>query len=169
MTPETAAPRRATPRDAEDLTRLYADGLGKPVDGARLSQRLFSVDRYFLAWVIDAPDQPGLASAAVGYLYEDLCSPIGPDGDVVHLTSITTAPSLRRRGYARAVAHAFISSAREAGCQRITLTTAPPPEARHLLTALGFVPEHAMHLDLSRPTGRPSVHPAWNPSEPCGM
>jgi ribosomal protein S18 acetylase RimI-like enzyme len=123
------APRRAVLGDVGELTRLHVEvGAGRVVDegwrstlGNDLARRLLQRDPDLAAFVIDAPDKSGLASAAVGFIHRGLCRPGHPTGLTAHLSSLVTVPAWRRRGYATAVVSAFCQEASTRGCSRVTL------------------------------------------------
>jgi GNAT superfamily N-acetyltransferase len=102
--------RRATPADAEDLTRLrglmhLAMGAGSLPDEWRAScesafrRRLAASD--FVAFVVEADGR--LVSCGAGWLEEHLPSPGQYDGRRGHIASMSTEPAYQRLGYARLV------------------------------------------------------------------
>ena len=136
MTDEPARPglvRRAWPDDARELTRLRALMLGS-LDGsspgldeawaqrceAELRRRLLP-GAPLVAMVVDAPDGSGLASAGVGVVDFRLPAPGRLSPAVGHVSSMSTDPQWRRRGYARAVLDALVVWLRAEGCARIEL------------------------------------------------
>ena len=108
-------PRWAVVGDADELARLHAIGLGLAVDDAwrrtcrdDLARRLFQRDSCLVAFVIDAPTGRGLASAAVGFIHPVIRTPGNPAGRTAHLASVATTSRFRRRGFATAIARAFV-------------------------------------------------------------
>jgi GNAT superfamily N-acetyltransferase len=144
------AVRRATPEDADEVTRLRAVMLAA-VDGRALrldeewAQRCREDLRAHLAdgtqlvaMVVDAPDGSGLASAGVGVVDVRLPAPGRVSGRVGHISSMCTDERWRRRGYARAVLDALVDWLREQGCSRVELSASD--DGAPLYEDNGFVP-----------------------------
>jgi len=120
--------RRATPADAEELTRLRGlmhQAMGTAVLSdewrdactAAFRRRLASTD--FVAFVVESDGR--LVSCGAGWLEEHLPSPGQHDGRRGHIASISTEPERRRRGHARLVFGALMGWFDEAGIRRVDL------------------------------------------------
>ena len=135
--------RRATPADAEDLTRLRGlmhvamGATDLPADWAVAStdafrQRLATDD--FVAYGVEADGR--LVSCGAGWIEEHLPSPRQLDGRRGHIASMSTEAAWQRRGFAREVLAALLGWFAAAGVPRIDLraTDAGQP----LYEELGF-------------------------------
>ncbi|WP_329020581.1 bifunctional GNAT family N-acetyltransferase/NUDIX hydrolase [Streptomyces sp. NBC_01601] len=90
----------------------------------------------FAAFVLDAPDGPGLASCAVATFTPRLPGPHSSAPHVGEIHSVATDERWRRRGYAGAVVTAAMQWLSRQGCSSVRLTTSPDGES--LYTGLGF-------------------------------
>lgn len=135
--------RRATPADAEDLTRLrglmhLAMGAPSLPDEWRSSceaafrRRLSDGD--FVAYVVEEAGQ--LVSCGAGWLEEHLPSPGQYDGRRGHIASMSTEPEFRRRGYAREVFAALMEWFAEQHVPRVDLRATE--DGRGLYESFGF-------------------------------
>ena len=120
--------RRATPADAEDLTRLrglmhLSMGTAEMTDAWReacedaFRRRLVAPD--FVAYGVE--DDGRLVSCGAGWLEEHLPSPGQLDGRRGHIASMSTEPEWTRHGYARQVFAALLGWFGEQGVPRVDL------------------------------------------------
>ncbi|MCU1674105.1 MAG: family N-acetyltransferase [Frankiales bacterium] len=120
--------RRATPADAEALTRLrglmhQAMGTAELTEGWReacvlaFRRRLLADD--FVAYGVEEDGR--LVSCGVGWLEEHLPSPGQYDGRRGHIASMSTEPEWMRHGYAREVFGALLGWFAEQGVPRVDL------------------------------------------------
>jgi GNAT superfamily N-acetyltransferase len=120
--------RRATPADAEDLTRLRGLmhlSMGAPelpedwraacVEAFR--QRLAADD--FVVYGVDVGGR--LVSCGAGWVEQHLPSPSQLDGRRGHIASMSTEPDWQRRGFGRDVFQALLGWFGAAGVARIDL------------------------------------------------
>jgi GNAT superfamily N-acetyltransferase len=153
--------RRAIADDAVELTRLR-EHLFAGMDGvhpepgqwqldavAALRKRLSEPDGEMTAFVVDAPDGPGLASCAIGIIDLRLPSPHNPRGESGYVMSVATDPGYRRRGYSRACMHALLGWFGERHVTSVMLNASA--DGQPLYTELGFAFSHdpMMRLRLS--------------------
>jgi ribosomal protein S18 acetylase RimI-like enzyme len=144
--PEPVVVRRAVVDDAPALTALRRSmlaAMGMPGLSDEAWQRdctawfrarLARVDS-FAAFVVDGPDGP--VSSAVGDLQEHAPHPLNPTGRRGHLFNVSTLPSARRRGYARACVERLQQWFLEE--QTVTLVElSATPDGRAVYEALGF-------------------------------
>ena len=135
--------RRATPADAEDLTRLrglmhLAMGSPSLPDAWRTAcedafrRRLAADD--FVAFVVEVEGR--LVSCGAGWLEEHLPSPGQYDGRRGHIASMSTEPEHRRRGYAREVFAALMGWFAEHDIPRVDLRATE--DGRGLYESFGF-------------------------------
>ncbi len=83
-----------------------------------------------------------LADGIAGYVKLGPVLPIPASAHVLEIKGLSVSPAHRRRGVARALLHAAITQAREAGACRVTLRVlAHNTAARDLYTDCGFVIE----------------------------
>jgi ribosomal protein S18 acetylase RimI-like enzyme len=152
--------RRATPADAEELTRLRLQmfhDLGEEHLPAELADRCLAAftrrlraDEDFAAFVIDAgPPPPAggprLLSAGAGWVETRLPGPHRPDGRTGHIQSMCTDPTARGRGHGRAVFAALLEFLVARGARKIELHATDA--GVRLYASFGFVPEgNAMAL-----------------------
>ena len=136
--------RRATPADAEDLTRLR--GLMHLAMGsaalpeewraaceAAFRRRLTEPD--FVAFVVEE-DDGHLVSCGAGWLEEHLPSPGQFDGRRGHIASMSTEAGSQRRGYARLVFGALMQWFADQDIQRVDLRATD--DGRALYESFGF-------------------------------
>lgn len=126
------AARQAVVADAEELTRLrevMISSLGPVLDYgwrepciAAFRTALADPDGPLQAFVIDAPDQPGMLTAcSVGVIQQRLPSPANWHGSTGYILSVATDPRFRRRGHARAAVVATLDWLRSRGVPRVDL------------------------------------------------
>lgn len=133
--------RRATPADAEALTRLRGfmhEAMGdvltdewrvRCVDAFR--RRLGADD--FVAFLVEDGE---VVSGGAGWLEEHLPSPYQLDARRGHIASMSTDPAYRRNGYGRLVFEALLGWFDERGVVRIDLRATP--DGQPLYEAFGF-------------------------------
>ena len=135
--------RRATPADAEDLTRLRGlmhTAMGTPSlpDAWReacleaFRRRLVADD--FVAYGVEEDGR--LVSCGAGWVEEHLPSPRQLDGRRGHIASMSTDPEWRRRGYGRLVFEGLLGWFAELGITRIDLRATE--DGRPLYEEFGF-------------------------------
>jgi GNAT superfamily N-acetyltransferase len=135
--------RRATPADAEDLTRLRGLmhlAMGTPslpdewrtACEAAFRRRLLEPD--FVAFGVEEDGR--LVSCGAGWLEEHLPSPGQWDGRRGHIASMSTEPAARRRGHARQVFGALMGWFAEQGVPRVDLRATD--DGRELYASFGF-------------------------------
>ncbi|MCA1710409.1 MAG: GNAT family N-acetyltransferase [Actinobacteria bacterium] len=135
--------RRATPADAEDLTRLRGlmhQAMGTPQLAAEwrtaceqaFRRRLVQDD--FVAYGVEEDGR--LVSCGAGWLEEHLPSPGQHDGRRGHIASMSTEPEWLRRGCARQVFGALLGWFAEQGVPRVDLRATDA--GRPLYEAFGF-------------------------------
>jgi GNAT superfamily N-acetyltransferase len=153
--------RPAIPDDADELVRLRAVMLQtfgnpatwnddwRPFSRESLRRRLTGPDSSMAAFVVDRPDGSGLAACAVGIIEERLGNPSNPAGLVGYVFNVSTDPSHRRRGYARACMEALLEWFRSRGVGLVDLRASADGEP--LYSDLGFTrtPDPAMRLRMS--------------------
>ena len=151
--------RRAGVDDAAALTRLrlgMLDAMGVPgLEGeqwqadctAWFRERLARPD-HLVAFVVDGrlPDgSVGPVSCAVGDLQEHAPEPWNPSGVRGHVFNVSTEPSARRRGYARACVEAVMAwFLEETAVTRVGL--AATEDGRAMYEELGFAEPHGHEL-----------------------
>jgi GNAT superfamily N-acetyltransferase len=135
--------RRATPADAEDLTRLRGlmlQAMGTPAlpqrwreacEGA-FRRRLLADD--FVAFGVE--EEGRLVSCGAGWIEEHLPTAGQYDGRRGQVASMSTEPEWRRRGYARDVFGALLDWFAEQDVPRIDLRATP--DGRPLYESAGF-------------------------------
>ena len=135
--------RRATPADAEDLTRLrglmhLAMGAASLPDVWRTSceaafrRRLAEPD--FVAFLVE--DGGRVVSCGAGWLEEHLPSPGQFDGRRGHIASMSTDPEFRRNGHARLVFGALMEWFAQQDVPRVDLRATE--DGRGLYESFGF-------------------------------
>jgi GNAT superfamily N-acetyltransferase len=134
--------RRATPADAEALTRLRGfmhEAMGDALTPewfeagvAAFSRRLASGS--FVAFVVE--DAGAVVSGGAGWLEEHLPSPYAVDPRRGHIASMSTDPAHRRNGYARLVFAALMEWFAEQGVPRVDLRATE--DGRPLYEDFGF-------------------------------
>ncbi|BCJ73164.1 N-acetyltransferase [Catellatospora sp. IY07-71] len=151
--------RGAVAADAVELVRLRAVMLGSmhgrpPEPGAwqdeavaTLRERLDRPAATMAAYVVDAPDGPGLAACAVGTIDRRLGGPENPSGLTGYVFNVVTDEAYRRRGYSRACMTALLGWFAERGVPKVDLRASPDGEPLYL--SLGFVPMTGPMLRLS--------------------
>jgi GNAT superfamily N-acetyltransferase len=135
--------RRATPADAEDLTRLrglmhLAMGTSSLPDEWRTAcqeafrRRLAEPD--FVAFAVEADGR--LVSCGAGWVEEHLPSPGQYDGRRGHIASMSTEAEHQRRGHARMVFGALMEWFAAQGIVRVDLRATE--DGRVLYESFGF-------------------------------
>ena len=119
--------RRATPADAEALTRLRGhmhEAMGDALTDewrqaavAAFARRLVTDD--FVAFVVE--DDGVVVCGGTGWLQEHLPSPYALDPRRGHIASMSTDPEHRRKGYARLVLTAMMEWFAERDIPRVDL------------------------------------------------
>lgn len=121
--------RRAAPRDVPGLAVLL-EQLGYPTSLAGLERRLERLDSDL--YVADDGELLGLAALQVMHVLQH-------DSPSARLTALVVREDARGRGVARALVATIESAAREAGCERLHVTTANHrADAHAAYRALGF-------------------------------
>lgn len=140
--------RRADVEDAAELMRLRTVMLeampGSEVTAGPwvaagitiLRERLADPSDLLAAFVVDRPDQPGLAACVVGAIDQRLPGPKDPTGQRGYVFSVATDPAYRRRGYSRACMTALLAWYAQRGIGAVDLRASPDGEP--LYTDLGF-------------------------------
>jgi GNAT superfamily N-acetyltransferase len=156
--------RRAVADDAAELTRLR-EHLFAGMDGvhpepaqwqqdaiAVLRKRLPEVDGEMAAFVIDAPDRPGmLAACAIGVVDDRLPSPHNASGTTGYVMSVVTDPAYRRRGYSRACMKKLLGWFGERGVLRVGLNASSDGEPLYTELGFAFSGDPMMRLKLPDP------------------
>ena len=134
--------RRATPADAEALTRLR--GLMHLAMGDELTDEWYDAgvavfarrlgSESFVAFVIE--DEGEVVSGGAGWLEEHLPSPYAVDSRRGCIASMSTDPAHRRNGYARQVFGALMEWFAEQGVPRVDLRATE--DGQPLYTSFGF-------------------------------
>lgn len=110
--------RHATDADAQDIARLIGQ-LGYPFDASDAPRRLAKMATGGRAVVLLA-EQNG---HVVGLITSHLLSVINREYDVAWLTTLVIEKTVRGSGVGRTLVQAVEQFAREAGCERLTVTT----------------------------------------------
>jgi ribosomal protein S18 acetylase RimI-like enzyme len=153
--------RPATPADADELIRLRAvmlQSFGDPrswnddwrqPSRETLRKRLTGPGAAMAAFVVDRPGDSGLAACAVGIIEERLGNPFNLTGLTGYVFNVSTDPSCRRRGYARACMEALLDWFRSRGVGTADLRASADGEP--LYADLGFqrTADPAMRLRVS--------------------
>ena len=134
--------RRATTADAAELTRLRghmhrAMGSRPTAESDALTRGAFArrlAGDDFAAYVVADADR--LLSCGVGWVEEHLPSPHQLDPRRGHIASMSTDPTARRQGHARAVFAALLAWFGERGVRRIDLRATP--DGQPLYEQAGF-------------------------------
>jgi GNAT superfamily N-acetyltransferase len=110
--------RRATPDDAESIARLVTQ-LGYPAVASDMPARLARLRDHDRGAVLLAHR----GDAVVGLATIHVHSVVHRAGDVAWLTALVVDESARGTGVGRALVAAVEQFAREAGCERLSVTT----------------------------------------------
>ena len=122
--------RAASAGDAAGIASLLAQ-LGYPAEPDAVATRLERLDAEALV-ADDGGAVLGLAAVQVMHVLEH-------DAPVARLTALVVREDARRRGVARALVDAVEARAREAGCERLHVTTAGRrADAHAAYLSLGF-------------------------------
>ncbi|MEV6058135.1 GNAT family N-acetyltransferase [Streptomyces sp. NPDC052107] len=140
--------RRATPTDAEAITRLRSELiLSQPLDAAWLSLCRDQLARRLQpggdarAYVVDAPEG-GLVTCALALVSPVLPAPRYPQGLSARIQAVATQPGYRRRGYAKAALTALLNDLEQEDITLFELHASE--ESRPLYEGLGFVSDPAL-------------------------
>ncbi|MER6735854.1 GNAT family N-acetyltransferase [Streptomyces puniciscabiei] len=141
-------PRRATPADAEGITRLRSELiLSQPlapdwlaVCRDQLAERL-QTHGDARAYVVDAPEG-GLVTCALALVSPVLPAPRYPQGLAARIQAVATQPGYRRRGYAKAALTALLNDLEQEDITLFELHASD--ESRSLYEGLGFVSDPAL-------------------------
>ena len=118
--------RAATPGDAPAIAAMLGH-LGYPSDAADVPARLAAVaaagGAVLLAW-----EEGGAPVGLVGLQSHPVIHATGP---VAYITALVVAPSAQGRGVGRALVAAAERWARDAGCARLTVTSAEHRDGAH--------------------------------------
>jgi GNAT superfamily N-acetyltransferase len=126
--------RRATPDDAEPIARLVTQ-LGYPATASDIPARLTRLAGHDRGAVLIAER----GDAPVGLATVHLHTVINRPRDVAWLTALVVEESARGTGVGRALVAAVEQFAREAGCERLSVTTHERrADARAFYTRLGL-------------------------------
>jgi ribosomal protein S18 acetylase RimI-like enzyme len=91
-----------------------------------------------IAAVVDAPDgDPSLAASGIVELSTRIPSPLSASGSCAYISSMSTDPRWRRRGYARLVMDALLDEVTRRGVDRVELHATD--EGTGLYRSVGFV------------------------------
>ncbi|MFI7547784.1 GNAT family N-acetyltransferase [Actinoplanes sp. NPDC049599] len=141
--------RRAGAGDAAELMRLRHVMLasmhpGAVTAGSWLSAGVPVLERLLgdpaeplAAFVVDRPDEPGLAACVVGAVDQRLPGPRDSSGLRGYVYNVATDPRYRRRGYSRACLTALLDWYAGRGITAVDLRASA--EGEPLYAALGFV------------------------------
>lgn len=153
--------RRATVEDAQALTRLRGlmhEAMGDeltPEWRARcegdLRRRLATED--FAAFLVEEDGR--LVACGVGWLEEHLPSPYQLDARRGHISSMSTDPAYRSRGFGRMVLRALMDWFAEQGIPRVDLRATP--SGRPLYESEGFHELGGATMAWTRPGVRPGM------------
>lgn len=153
--------RRATVQDAQALTRLrgfmhvaMGDALTDEWEAtctAAFTRRLGQDD--FAAFLVEEGDLA--VACGVGWLEEHLPAPYALDGRRGHISSMSTDPAHRRRGYGRMVMKALMEWFDSMGVPRVDLRATP--YGQPLYEAEGFQVLGGASMAWTRPGTRPGM------------
>ena len=153
--------RRATPEDAQALTRLR--GLMHQAMGDELNdawrqaceqdfRRRLATD-VFVAFVVEVDGQA--VSGGAGWLEEHLPSPYQLDARRGHIASMSTEPDHKRQGYAREVFEALMGWFAERDILRVDLRATA--DGQPLYEAFGFRALGGATMAWTAPGARPGM------------
>jgi GNAT superfamily N-acetyltransferase len=153
--------RRATPSDAEALTRLRGlmhEAMGDTLNEgwrarctAVYERRLATDD--FVSFVVE--DEGVIVSGGSGWLEEHLPSPYQLDARRGHIASMSTEPDYKRRGYGRLVFEALMEWFAQRDIPRVDLRATP--DGRPLYEAFGFRVLGGATMAWTAPGNRPGM------------
>jgi GNAT superfamily N-acetyltransferase len=153
--------RRATVDDAEALTRLrgYMHEAMKDVLSdeweatcvAAFRRRLATDD--FVAFLVE--DDGEAVAGGVGWLEEHMPAPYQLDGRRGHVSSMSTHPAHRSKGYGRMVLKALMGWFEEHGVPRVDLRATP--YGQPLYESEGFLVLGGATMAWTRPGVRPGM------------
>ena len=153
--------RRATPDDAEALTRLRGFmhlAMGDELTDewqvrceADFRRRLATAD--FVAFVVEEDGQA--VSCGVGWLEEHMPSPYQLDGRRGHISSMSTDPAYRSKGLGRQVMRALMGWFEEQDVPRVDLRATP--YGQPLYESEGFRVLGGATMAWTRPGVRPGM------------
>lgn len=143
-----AAPRPATVADAAELVRLRRvmfESMHVDVSDPTWEHNCrawfeTTIGRpWFLAFVVDAPDDPGLlAGTAVAEVMDRIPRPVNPSGRTAYISSVSTDPRWQRRGIGRALTETLLDAIRDQGVTCFELHATPMGDP--LYRSFGFGP-----------------------------
>jgi len=153
--------RRATPDDAQALTRLRGfmhEAMGTeptPEWQARCEadfrRRLDS--QGFVAYLVEEDGKP--VACGVGWLEEHMPSPFQLDGRRGHVSSMSTDPAYRSRGFGRMVLRALMGWFADQDVPRVDLRATP--YGQPLYESEGFEELGGATMAWTRPGVRPGM------------
>jgi GNAT superfamily N-acetyltransferase len=153
--------RRATPDDAQALTRLRGfmhEAMGDELTPewqdrceADFRRRLATED--FAAFIVEAEGQP--VACGVGWLEEHMPSPYQLDARRGHVSSMSTDPAYRSKGYGRMVLRALMDWFAEQEIPRVDLRATP--YGQPLYESEGFRVLGGATMAWTRPGVRPGM------------
>lgn len=101
-----------------------------------LRRRLGDPQDQWAVFVVDRPDEPGLAACVVGSIDQRLPNPTNPTGLRGYVHNVATDQAYRRRGFSRACMTALLEWYARRGVGAVDLRASPDGEP--LYAALGF-------------------------------
>lgn len=110
--------RHATAADAQDIARLIGQ-LGYPFEASDAPRRLANMTHAGRAVVLLAEHH----GSVVGLVTSHILSVINREHDVAWLTTLVIDETVRGSGVGRILVQAVEQFARDAGCERLTVTT----------------------------------------------
>jgi GNAT superfamily N-acetyltransferase len=159
--------RRAGPEDAYEIMRLRgvmigSMGAGRPLTGdwqqtgAEVVRRLLTgPDPAVAGYVVDRPDDDGLAACVVGQIDQRLPGPDDPTGLRGYVYNVATDLAYRRRGFSRACMRGLLAWFDDHGVRTVDLRASRDGEP--LYASLGFVRTRDPAMRRISTASRPGV------------